>query len=171
MQSGTDKKPKPIEIKRAKRRAYYHMVLKPIQIAKEKAARAAMTPEQKAADAAYHHDYWLKNKERMMAQRRADSRAREKALKKYHGATEEEIAARKERWAKYARENRERLLANKRARGKRSYAAMIPEQKALANQRQRDYYAAHRAEKKVIRDRARAKKRALAERRASVGVE
>lgn len=121
MQSGQDKKPPRKEIARASRRAYYHMKGKPQQLAKEKAARAAETPEQREARLKYHREYYYANRERISAQRKQDPKRRQRAFEEYHSMTPEQ----REKKAEWFRTHRP-----ERARYKRKwYAKLSPEEK------------------------------------------
>ena len=90
MQSGQDKKPTREEICRARRRAEYHLKGKPAQLAREKAARAAETPDQREARLAYHREYYYAHKAVIAAQRKQDPKRREKSALAYHSMTDEQ---------------------------------------------------------------------------------
>lgn len=164
MQACEDWKPTKKEIKAAHSRAYYHMVYKPVQLADEKAARAAETPEQRAARLKWHRDYYHKHKAEISAQRKANQKLREKALLKYHSATDEEKAVRLERNREYNRTHREERLAAKRkiyARKLRA-AVLTPEQREIRNARCREWCRTHKENRRAIRVRYLAKRKALA---------
>jgi len=125
MQSGQDKKPKPGEARRARVRAYYHMKYAPIQRAREKAARAAETPEEREARRAYHADYYQKNRARIRAQqkfKRTPDRIKAMNEARRWRETPEKRRARYEK--EYAA-NPEKY----RARARAQYLKLTPEQK------------------------------------------
>lgn len=139
MQSGQDKKPKPVERARACRRAYYHLKGKPQQLAKEKAARAAETPEQREARLKYHRDYYHANAARIAAQRKQDPKRRQRAFEEYHSMTPEqrekkaewfkthkpERAAYKRKWYKRISPERKKRIASRSMKWNREH----PEQR------------------------------------------
>lgn len=122
MQSGEDAKPKPVERRRARVRAYYHLKYKPIQQAKAKIARAAETPEQREARLAYNREYYYANKNRIMAQRQQSINRKVKARDAYARESNEE---RRARWARERAAHPEKF----RARARAQYLKLTPEQK------------------------------------------
>ena len=142
MLSGEDKKPKPIEFARANRRARYHMKDKPQQLAKEKAARAAETPEEREARLAYAKAYYYANAARIAAQRKQDPKRRQRAFEEYHSMTPEQ----REKKAEWFRTHRP-----ERARYKRKwYAKLSPEEKKRQAEKSMKWNREHPEQRDVI---------------------
>jgi hypothetical protein len=162
MNSGQDNKPKPAEVRAAARRARYHITCKPIQLAREKAARAVETAEQREARIRYGREYYRTNYDRIRARQKiARSYRRAEALQKYHCVDEAERAARRERWRKYDEEHRaERNAAARRGYARRA-AKMTPEARAILHAQQKAYRLAHPEQMKATKARYLAKKKAV----------
>jgi hypothetical protein len=120
MQSGNDKKPKPEEVRRARVRMYYRCKYKPVQIAKEKAARDAETPEQREARLAWHREYYYKNKARIRAQQKIKRTPdRVKAMneaRRWRETPEARRARHQKEYAANPAKNRERVKLTPRAK-------------------------------------------------------
>jgi len=157
MQSGKDKKSLPNEVKNAEKRAKYHLGYKEIQNARLKAKRANRTPEELEKIRAYAREYWRKNGARIIAQRKANTKIREKALEKYHAASKTERAERKRKSREYYWSHLEQRRKTARDGYHRRRAAMTEEQRLERNRRSREYCRAHPEQRRAIYQRRKAK--------------
>lgn len=142
MQSGQDKKPTREECARARRRAGYHLKSKRAQLEREKAARAAETPEEREARLKYHRDYYHANAALIAAQRKQDPKRREKSALAYHSMTPEQ----REKKAEWFRTHRP-----ERARYKRKwYAKLSPEEKKRQAEKSMKWNREHPEQRDII---------------------
>lgn len=145
MQDGTDRKPKPAEIRKAKSRAQWvKSGYNQKQLEREKAERAKETLEQRAARLKYANDYYHAHRDRISAQQRANWRKRDKAMERYRSLTPAQIEERRRKAREYAAKKRERLNAYARERHARKAAAMSPAEREIKRAQSRAYAAAHR---------------------------
>jgi hypothetical protein len=161
MQNGTDHKPKPAEIRKAKTRAWWACSeYKHKQAAKEKAERAAETPEQRAARLKYANDYYYAHRDRIRAQQKANWKKRDKAMLTYRSLTPEQIEERRQKARVYVAKRREELNRAKRERHAACVAKMSEQEKAIKRAQSRAYADAHREHLRAYRVEWRAKKKA-----------
>jgi len=161
MQDGTDKMPKPAELRNAKTRASWRVSeYRRTQAEKDKTRRAEETPEQRAARLKYAKDYYYSHRDRIAAQQRADWRKRDKALERYRSLTPEQIEERRRKARIYEAKRREELNRAQRERQRRKAAAMSEEEKVIKRAQSRAYAAAHREHLRAYRVEWRAKKKA-----------
>jgi hypothetical protein len=161
MQDGTDRKPKPAEIRKAKSRAQWERSgYKHKQAAKEKAERAAETPEQRAARLKYANDYYYAHRDRIRAQQKANWKKRYKAMERYRSLTPAQIEERRAKARVYVAKRREELNRAKRERHAACVAKMSEEEKAIKRAQSRAYADAHREHLRAYRVEWRAKKKA-----------
>jgi hypothetical protein len=164
MQNGTDRKPKPAELRNAKTRASWRVSeYRQTQAEKEKAERAEETPEEREARLRYHREYYYAHRDRIAAQQRADWRKRDKAMERYRSLTFAQIEERRRKAREYAAKKREKLNAYARARHAALVAKMSEEEKAIKRAQSRAYADAHREHLRAYRVEWRAKKAAQAE--------
>jgi len=163
MQDGTDKPPKPGELRRAKTREWWERSgYKHKQAAKEKAERAKETPEQRAARLKYANDYYYAHRDRIRPQQKANWKKRDKAMERYRSLTPEQIEERRRKARSYVAQRREELNRAKRKRHAARVAKMSGEEKAIKRAANRAYADAHRERLRAYRVEWRAKKKALA---------
>lgn len=161
MQNGTDQKPNADDLRKAKRRAWWNLTYRPVQCAKEKAARAAETPEQRAARLQYHRDYYHAHHDRILAQGRASWKKRDRALLAYRAMTPEQIAERQRKARVYAEKKRDKLNADARRRYAVRVAKMSEAERAIRNAQARAYFVVHHEQITANHRRHRARKRAF----------
>jgi hypothetical protein len=163
-QDGTDKKPKPDELRKANTRSRWKVSgYRPTQLEKGKARRAAETPEQREARLKYANDYYYAHRDRISAQQKANWKRRDRAMEVYRALTPEQIEDRKAKAREYGERHREKLNADARRRAADRAAKMTPAEREIKRAQSRAYAAAHRDRIREVHRAHRARKKALAE--------
>lgn len=161
MQDGGDRKPSKDELRKAETRARWRLSgYCRKQSEKEKAERAAETPEEREARLRYHREYYYAHRDRIAAQQRANWKKRDKAMERYRSLTPAQIEERRRKAREYAAKKREKLNAYARTRHAALVAKMSEEEKAIRRAQSRAYADAHRERIREVHAAHRARKKA-----------
>ncbi len=171
MQDGTDRKPKPAEMRKSKTRAWWKLSgYNQKQLEREKAERAEETPAERDARLKWHRDYYHAHKERIAAQQKSNWKRRDRAAEVYRTLTSEQIEERRRKARIYIAKRREELNRAQRQRHARKAAAMTPAERAIKRAQSRAYAAAHRERIREVHRAHRARKKAAEAAVAKLGV-